>query len=384
MTQPSTPIETVEQLKEYLYVALQLEHATLPPYLTTAYTAQPDVNKASIDIIATVAKEEMLHLTLAGNLLNAIGGTPDLTRDGFVPTYPCHLPCGETDFEVNIASFSDETINTFLNIERPARPEDSDGQTARVHSHGEINYVERRELRKETRGQRRSLLPHVTTQDEQGQPLELHYWSIGEFYNGIRNGFQHLSGKLGHKYLFTGDPGKQIDPKYYFSAGGSLTRIVDLDTALAAIDLISAQGEGYTDETFDMTGELAHYYRFDQIAQGKYYQQGDAPRQPSGNDFPRDYSATYPIKKNAKVADYNNYPDIQRQARLANGRYKRFLEKLTVAFNGRPELFATTYKDMYQIKRDMDFLIRNPLAGTGENAAPTFEMNEFIYPPEDN
>ena len=133
-----------------------------------------------------------------------------------------------------------------------------------------------------------------------------------------------------------------------------------------------------------MTGELAHDYRFDQIAKGKYYQQGDAPHQPSGNDFPRDYSAAYPIKKDAKVADYNNYPDIQKQARLANGRYKRFLEKLTVAFNGQPDLFATTYKDMYQIKRDMDFLIRNPLAGTGENAAPTFEMNEFIYPPEDN
>jgi hypothetical protein len=384
MTNPSTPIETTGQLKEYLYVAIQLEHATIPPYLTTAYTAKIEANKASIDIIATVAKEEMLHLTLAANLLNAIGGTPDLLGDGFVPQYPCHLPNGETDFEVSIAKFSDCAIDTFLNIERPSPPEGPGSQTARVRSHGDIKYVEKSELRKETRGQGRGIIPHVTAQGSQGETIELHYWTIGEFYNGIRNGFKHLTDKLGEKNLFAGDKSRQIDPEYYFSAGGDLTRIVDLDTALAAIELISDQGEGYTNETQSMSGELAHYYRFEQIAKGTYYQEGDLPHQPSGNAFPRDYSAVYPIKKDAKIADYSAYPDIERQARLFNGRYKRFLEKLNSAFNGQPDLFAGSYKDMYRIKREMEYLIRNPLSDTGENAAPTFEMTEFIYPPEDN
>ena len=66
---PSTPIETIEQLREYLYVAMQLEHATIPPYLTAAYTAKIEENKASHDAIIAVAREEMLHLTLAANLL---------------------------------------------------------------------------------------------------------------------------------------------------------------------------------------------------------------------------------------------------------------------------------------------------------------------------
>src|SRR5579863_8828092 len=144
----------------------------------------------------------MLHLTLAGNLLNAIGGTPDLIRDGFVPTYPCYLPNGETDFEVSIARFSDSTIGTFLNIERPSPPQGPKSQTVRVHSHGDIKYVEKRELRKESRGQGRGIMPHVTTQSSQGETIELHYWTIGEFYNGIRNGFKHLTHKLGEKNLF--------------------------------------------------------------------------------------------------------------------------------------------------------------------------------------
>jgi hypothetical protein len=32
----------------------------------------------------------------------------------------------------------------------------------------------------------------------------------------------------------------------------------------------------------------------------------------------------------------------------------------------------------------MEYLIRNPLSDTGENAAPTFEMTEFIEPSEEN
>jgi hypothetical protein len=380
MTNPSTPIECPEQLKEYLYVAMQLEHATIPPYLTAAYTAKVESNRASIGVITAVAKEEMLHLTLTANLLNAIGGTPNLLRDGFVPKYPCYLPNGETDFEVNIVGFSDRAINTFLDIERPPLPPPPKAEVIEIHRHGEISYVEKRDLRPDTRGKLRGMIPYVTTKNNQGLSLELHYWSIGEFYTAIRNGFEHLADKLGEDHLFVGEKTRQVDPKFYFSAGGDLTYVTNLDTALAAIDLISVQGEGYTDETQGMGGELAHYYRFEQITKARYYEEGDRPHQPSGRAFPIDYSAVYSIKKNGKIADYSAYPDIQRQARLFNGHYKRFLGKLNRAFNGEPDFFARSYTDMFQLKREMEYLIKNPLSDSGENAAPTFEMTEFIYP----
>lgn len=384
MTNPSTPIQSTDQLKEYLYVAMQLEHATIPPYLTAAYTAKIEANKPSIDAITAVAKEEMLHLTLAANLLNAIGGTPDLLRDGFVPKYPCYLPDGETDFEVSIERFSECAVETFLKIERPASPKDPKEHAAKVREHGNIKYIARRDLRADTRGTLRGLIPYVTTKDPEGKTIELHYWSIGEFYNAIRNGFNYLADALGPKKLFAGDQEKQVNPKYYFSAGGDLTRITDLDTALVAIELISVQGEGYTDETHGMGDELAHYYRFEQLEKQQYYSKGDKPHHPTGTTFSRKYSAVYPIKTNAKVADYSSYPDIERQARLFNGRYKRFLEKLNAAFNGKSDLFANSYRDMMNyLKREMEFLIKNELGDTGENAAPTFEMAQFIYPSEE-
>jgi hypothetical protein len=384
MNTPHTPIQTVEQLKEYLYVAMQLEHATIPPYLTAAYTAKIEANKDSIDAITAVAKEEMLHLTLTANLLNAIGGEPNLLRDGFVPKYPCHLPDGETDFEVSIVKFSDCAIDTFLKIERPSPPERPASEITKVRVQGDIKYIEKRDLRAATRGKGRGMLPHVTVENTLGQTLELHFWSIGEFYNAVRAGLKYLTAKLRQENLFVGKEDNQINPKYYFSAGGDLTRITTLDTALEAIELISVQGEGYTDETHGMSGELAHFYRFEQIAKGRYYQERDRPHEPSGGDFRRDYTAVYPIKKDAKVADYGAYPNIERQARHFNGRYRRFLQQLTLAFNGKPDLFATSYNDMFEIKREMEYLIRNPLSNTGENAAPTFEMKEFIEPSEEN
>ena len=81
-------IETVERLHEYLYAALQLEHATIPPYLTALYSLHPGTNSDAAHVIRVVAVEEMLHLTLAANLLNAVGGTVDL--QGELVTYTPH------------------------------------------------------------------------------------------------------------------------------------------------------------------------------------------------------------------------------------------------------------------------------------------------------
>jgi len=405
---PSTPIETIDQLKEYLQVAMQLEHATIPPYLTAAYTAKLEGNKPknkdARDAILAVAREEMLHLTLAGNMLNAIGGTPNLLRDGFVPTYPCHLPDGETDFEVSIASFSATTIDNFLHIERPNPPNESRKAAAVVTEEGKvrgvepaalaaeapeansllsedgkIKYIEKKDLRHETRGQGRGLLPAVTVESPAGVLLELHYWCIGEFYNAIRNGFVHLAAKP--EPLFTGDKSRQIPPPRYFSAGGKLTKVTDLPTALAAIDLISSQGEGYTDEINDIGKELAHYYRFEEIQKGRYYLKSDRPHHPRGGPLTVDFEAVYPIKRDGKVADYKNDPIVQQNARMFNGLYRGFLGTLNDAFNGHPDFFEGSYAGMFQIRDAMDYLVRNEIAGTGENAAPTFEMNECIDPP---
>src|ERR1700685_2595513 len=99
---PNNPITTILELHQHLYVAMQLEHATIPPYLLALYTIHPDTNPDATRILRTVVVEEMLHLTLAANIFNAVGGEPNLTAPNFVPKYPAPLPDGETDFKVSL------------------------------------------------------------------------------------------------------------------------------------------------------------------------------------------------------------------------------------------------------------------------------------------
>jgi len=423
MTQPpSTVIENIEQLKEYLQAAVKLEHATVPPYLTAAYSAKVEKNKASMDIIRAVAKEEMLHLTLAANLLNGIGGEPDIVSPDFVPNYPAPLPTGQDDFMVGIERFSDSALRIFLDIERPTslKPE-QEGVVQHIQKvvpisgrhvdqtmlkkpivpiepagddyelHYDIAVVPHDQLTEKRRTISEagdSLIPHVPPQSSDANGIVLHYWNIGEFYKAIHLGFVELTNKLGMEAVFTGDRSRQIDPKYFFSAGGESVVVTDLRTALMAVDLIAGQGEGSNNRVYDSAGELAHYYRFDQIRRGQYYRDpkrdgsGDEADHPKGVKFEVHMDQVFPIRANAKMADYKGHPELEENALLFNGRYKRFLETLNKAFNGHPELLgAAFHSEMWGIRVAMERLIKNPIPGTHENAAPTFEMKHFKYPP---
>jgi len=203
-------IATVDDLHDYLHVAIQLEHATIPPYLTALYSLHPSTNADAYRVIRVVAVEEMLHLTLAANLLNAVGGTPDLTTEGFVPIYPAHLPDGEEDFEVGTRAFSRAAIETFLKIERPAQAEAETRFVARDRSS-------------------RALLPGVDVHEE-----DVHFYSIGEFYAEITDGLHRLHQEMGAA-LFCGDPARQVGPEYYYSGGGAIVKVTDIESAAAAM-----------------------------------------------------------------------------------------------------------------------------------------------------
>ena len=68
------PIATLESLREPLQWAIELEHFTLPPYLCALCSLEPDRNPEASEVVSSVLVEEMLHMTLAANLLNAVGG----------------------------------------------------------------------------------------------------------------------------------------------------------------------------------------------------------------------------------------------------------------------------------------------------------------------
>ena len=91
----SARIVTLEDLREHLQWAIELEHSTLPPYLCALYSLDPERNPEAVEVVGSVFTEEMLHLTLAANILNAVGGRPRLDTPGMLPPHPRRLPHGD-------------------------------------------------------------------------------------------------------------------------------------------------------------------------------------------------------------------------------------------------------------------------------------------------
>lgn len=346
MNEPT--ITTRDDLISYLDAAMALEHATIPPYLTAYYSIDSTTNSDAAHIIRVVAVEEMLHLTLAANVLNAVGGSPDLTRPGFVPSYPAYLPDGEDDFQVGLQSLSSTAVDVFCQIERPAKAPDAGSRLLR---------------------------------SDPGKPMlaasptrhGMHFYSIGEFYEEIIAGLRRLA--AADPALFRGDPSRQVGPEYFYSGGGAVIPVHDLESACAALEFIAGQGEGSDKGLYDADGELAHYYRFRQLHHGRYYQRGDHPDRPSGPRLHVDWSKVRKVKVNAKLADYPAGSELAAAAEAFNADYGTFLALMTRAFNGEPALLVEAVWHMFRLRDGFNRLMRNPLPGGGGlHAAPTFEV----------
>jgi rubrerythrin len=215
------PVVTVGSVCEALQKAIELEHATIPVYLYALYSLHPDRNREIADIIESVMIQEMLHMTLSSNVLNALGGSPQIDHPGFIPTYPGPLPGGvESDLVVNLAPFSMTQLQTFLQIEEPEHP---------------LNFP--------------------TLRAEVDDTI-----TIGEFYTAISDAIAVLgNGK------FVDPPRNQVGPDLMNES----IVVTDVVTAQQAIGTIIEQGEGTSASPEAVVGGgYAHYYRFMQIQKG--------------------------------------------------------------------------------------------------------------------
>jgi len=333
-------ITTVASLRTHLQWALELEHATIPAYMCALYSIKEGHNKEASEVILSIFMEEMLHMGLVANLLNAIGGSPKLDYPEFIATYPTPLPHSDESFEVPLGKFSREGIEPFLNIERPA-----------AHS---------------------------------GQPEDHNYESIGQFYESIEIGFQYLADKLGADQVFTGNIENQIssDTTYYGGAG-RIIAVTDLQSALAAMTEIVEQGEGLDHGSiFDgdrnmfhpERDEIGHYFRFQEILHGQYYQKTDTAKSgPTGDKFDVDWSAVYNMRPNPSSNDYPEGSEVHLRMNAFNESYSDMLRMLERCFNGEPDLLAPSVGTMYELKTKAVELMQMPSGDGKTTAGPSFE-----------
>ncbi|MEV6033954.1 ferritin-like domain-containing protein [Nonomuraea sp. NPDC052116] len=334
-------IDTLDSLREHLQWAIELEHATLPPYLCALYSLDPERNPEAVEVVGSVFVEEMLHLALAANLLNAVGGRPRLDTPGMLPPHPRPLPHGS--LELSLVPFGPEALEMFLRIEQPAPP---------------------------------------------GAPAEADgYETIGQFYAAIEEGLRHLCERLGEQAVFTGDPDRQVSADHFRHTAGNLVQVGDLTSALAALEEIVEQGEGTArggvwdgdqDVFHPERQEVGHYYRFQELRLGRRYQRGDTPQSgPTGETISVDPTGVRPMRHNPRLSDHEPGSAIRTAQEEFNHTYCAVLHLLERAFNGSPKLLGAATGTMYALK-DQARALMGMSDGDGTTAGPTFEY----VPPE--
>jgi hypothetical protein len=330
----SDRIETLDQLRRHLQTAVELEHATIPPYLCGLYSIKGGGNREAARVIKSVVMEEMLHLALAANVLNALGGEPSLNHAGFVPAYPAELPHSDGSFHVGLEKFSPGAVKTFLKIERPAQPG--------------------------------------------ARPQTEHYHTIGQFYAAIEDGLRRLCRGDRH---FAGDPERQVTGELFYGGGGRVAAVTGRRSALAALEEIVHQGEGLPhslsdgdDRLFGQPRQYAHYFRFKEILCGRFYGTRDTPSSgPSGPEFPVAWDAVYDMRPNPKAEDHPEGSELRQKCDEFNAAYADLLDVLHRGFNGEPRLLLESAGLMYDLKYRAVALMRTPIDGGPLTAGPTFE-----------
>jgi len=337
----------IGRLRELLQAAVELELSTIPPYLCALYSLRPGSNDTASLIIRSVVVEEMLHMVLAANVLNAIGGEPRVTGPGHVPRYPHELPDGVV---LDLLPFCPAAVEEFLKVENPQHDHHALGP-------GHPLVAGRRPERHLARAA--SVMGKPTT--------------IGAFYAEIIDGLSQAAAAIGEQALFHGDPARQVTREYYYAGGGSPLPVKDLASAMEALIEIVDQGEGNPASMYDADGDLGHYFRFKQLKYDRTYLPSDDADVPSGPRVGVDFDAVYPMIANPRGDDYAD-PELRAACDAANRTWSRLLREIEAAFNGRPEALLTAVPGMFRLRDQALVLLANPLpCGGGRHAGPTFE-----------
>jgi len=311
----------IDWLKSSLNAAIELELATLPPYLC-AWWSIKDSTAPAAALIRSVLIEEMLHMGLVANMLTTIGGIPKIST--VLPTYPGHLPGGvRPQLTVYLAGLSKTYLDDVCKqIEYPES--------------GPIAFY-----------------------------LGETFPTIGAFYDAILVAFQEL------KPTMTG-ANQLVD-----SVGShQLYAINTLADVEKAINEIKVQGEGtsLSPDADEFGGELAHYYKFDEISHGRRLIQVDNVWRYAGDVVP--FPDTYPMAQVPEGGWRNPSQEVQQLLEEFNHTFKLVLDNLEAAWiTGNKDKLGMAIGLMFNLKEPAVKLMQIPLPDGSGNYGPDFLIN---------
>lgn len=322
---------TVADLYPLVQNAIELEHATIPTYLCGYFTLKRDTNREVAEIMRSVVIEEMLHLSIASNLLIALGGSPVINKPDFVPDFPGQLPMGIGDgLQVHLRKCSiDQVRDVFMAIEEPEDPID---------------------------------IPVAEAETRALEAVVPEFETIGAFYHYLGKKIEALSNEI------TWHTDHQVVASEWFPDPDEMFQINSVETAVKAINVIVNQGEGTQTNPFDREGAPAHYYRFQEIEKGRklVHAPGATPPYAFGGDpVVLDAGNVWDMDDDPKIAKYAEGSPSHRMATQFSYAYTRLLNSLHQAFNGKPAQLDYAMGVMYELR----LLAQQVLATPAEWAA---------------
>ncbi|MFJ9817432.1 ferritin-like protein [Streptomyces sp. NPDC101151] len=307
------PITGLKDLKAALQLAVGLELSTIPVYLTALYSIKDGHNTETAQTIRSVVMEEMLHMTLAANVLNALGQTPSVEPVRFmgkhlhpIPSYPLTNPLVSGIGTLQLRPLSPDAIDSFVAIEHPL--------------HGAARAAE---------------IPLGTCV----------YRTIGEFYEAVRTAltdpavckdsdFRHLN---------------QVPDTQYYGGAGHVVEVKDRKSAQQAIQTIIDEGEGLPPEKLEEAAKsvtdkdklrngwqmYSHYARFRELQNGRRFRTDQkAGDEPMGAMVLVDYSAVHPALHVPRNGDTEGGTESAALIEFDLA-YTRLVDDLYLAFSGR-------------------------------------------------
>jgi hypothetical protein len=322
------PLDTIDDVYQRLQMALQIEFATLPPYLYSLFSILPDTNPAAVSRIRSVVLEEMIHFCLACNILNALGGTPVVATADVIPTYPGPLPGDLGGLTIHLYPFSCEAMKQGMDIETP-----EEGPIA-VCADAALAEGEK-------------------------------YQTIGQFYSEL------------DAFLSTLPPDawcvgrNQITDAQFFV--GDLFAVNSYADANRAIQIILSEGEGSRLSPLDFREDFAHYYRFKEIYRNQVLTKSVGVQGfVWGEELGVDWSSTYEAISDPATHDFSrDLPVAAAQARC-NEAFSKMVIELEQAVQGTPARMGHAVRAMFKLRSAAHQAFLTPLAGTKWVAGPAF------------
>ena len=287
-------------------------------------------NVASAQLIKSVLMQEMVHMCLASNILNALGGDPVLAPPTYPGPLPGHIGPDGTPLVVSLLPFSEAAMQQGMNIEQPETKPDFPIAASE-----------------------RALGPSAVT--------------IGQFYEAL------------DAFLATLDPDAWLPGRHQLGdtqfLTGQLFAVNGYSDAHRAISIIVSEGEGSGENPLDFADEVAHYYRFGEIFHNLVLTK--IPEDPGYQWGPEplgvDWSRVFPAIPDPQAHDFSGDPPAAQAAQAAcNVAYSQMVDALQRAVTGQADQLGVAVRAMFELRMATEVALRTPLADGTSVSGPAF------------